>query len=765
MAQDPAQPKSTRKPLISVLARLDDEHGPWAWLRRTLVSIRSMIIVPYLLLTAAIAFFGIFTVANLIASSVEDRFINQLLEAARVAGDGLVRQEASHLEALRPMQGTVGVPEAVLLRDKGALRTLIEVQAFSNNLDSVLVLDTSGTVVMRLDAVRPDNPEVVGSFRMTSGGKFADSPIVAPILAGTSDERGDKFAGLMDLGAGPMLYSSSPILLTTGDAASGRTVGVLLVGTSLERLLARMKAEASADVVIYAEGGVPIGSTFPNWMEPEQFQALQISPELYQSALTTPLDTPLKDLQTAVGNSPLVTLFQRDYRTAYAPMVIRGQNVGVLGVLLPLNFVNSAFASGRDNVIWALSLGIALTLVVGLVIGQRIIQPVMELVRLSKAVAHGDLSQRTNVGGENELGMLASSFNEMTEKLEINTTQLLQENARTFAILNSIADGVLVRDTTGKVIVENPASIRILTDENGGYDPLRLSAFTIPRDQSELISKLDIGTRTISISMANVNLPDGAAIGDVMVLRDITAETIAERTKQSFLNQITHELRTPLTAIKGWSDILKKGMDKIKPGMTERAIDSIFSSSQILTQMIEQIVDLTTLQSGSMVLNWERINLRDLVNRALDDWKYTLKDKKLEPRFSQRTPDVFVECDPRRIRRAIDSLIQNACDFSPEGGALTLTLRAENDRATIAITDPGVGIAPEDMPHIFERFYRGTPRDRNGNLVDVRGMGQGLFVVKSVIEAHQGSVEIHSVPGKGSTVRIYLPLAADKTES
>ena len=203
------------------------------------------------------------------------------------------------------------------------------------------------------------------------------------------------------------------------------------------------------------------------------------------------------------------------------------------------------------------------------------------------------------------------------------------------------------------------------------------------------------------------------------------------------------------------------GGDRIAPEMRQRALETIYRATNTLAQMIDEIVDLTAMQSGTIVINPVPLNLKDMMDTALDDWQPNLANCRLTARFSARSPKVYVRADERRLRRVIDALLRNACDFSPDGGLLTVTLKKEHNQACLSITDPGVGIAPEDMPHIFERFWRGTPRDKNGNLIDVRGMGQGLYVVKQIMEAHGGRVEAESSVGKGSTFRLYLQLVED----
>ncbi len=725
----------------------------WGWLRRTLASIRYRIILPYVLLTAAVGVIGIYIVTRLVAGTIEERFTNQLLEAARVANDGLVRQERRQLEILRPMEGTIGVPEAIEARDAATLRNLLEVQAYNGNIDSLIVLDSSGEAIIRLDAVRKTNPEVVDSYQFSSGGNYAGLPLVAPILAGYVDQHGDKYAGLVDSPAGPVLYTSTPVTIVSPDATQTQLVGVILVGQTLDRLLTKLKTEALADIVVYAGNGQPVGSTIPDWNEQAQLSVIQIDKDLFNAAATSTQATPLRDIR-------LLTLFQRDYRAAYAPLVIRGQIVGVISVLLPSNFVITAFATSRTVIVLIFTAAVVMTIVFGLLIGRGIIQPIFELVRLSRAVAQGDLSRRAQVAAEgDEIGILTINFNEMAARLQEYTSALEGENARTQAILGSIADGVLLRDAHGRIILANPAAQRILTTDDGDYDPMRLSTFSIPRDINELARRIDLGDRTISISFAPVNLPDGSYLGDVLVLRDVTSEAMAERTKDNFLNQITHELRTPLTAIKGYADVLRMGFNQLAPDQKERAVETIFTASHTLSQMIDQIVELTAIQTGRLVLEYEPVRLRVVISESLEAWDQKFKDRRIKPRFSQKSADLYVMGDARRLRHALDALFQNAYDFSPEGGALTVTLQPQDSFAVISITDHGVGIASNDMDHIFERFYRGEPTDKHGNLLDIRGMGQGLYVVKAIIEKHDGSIQVESTPRKGSTFHLFIPQA------
>src|SRR5574341_106187 len=521
-------------------------------LQRLSLSVRDKIILPYLLLTLAAAVMGILIVTRLIATSIDERFTNQLLEAGRVASDGVVRQENRLLELLRAMTQTTGVASAVEAQDAPQLRELLEVQAYNANIDSVIVLNQTGDVILRLDALRAFNPEVIDSFQSSGGGNLASLPMVAPVLAGQVDSRGDKYAGLVNSEIGPLLYTTAPVL----SSSDARIVGALMVGIRLDRLLARLKAESLADIVIYTAPGEPVGSTIPEWRSSEQYGVLILSSELYEQVIAMPDETPLNTAGT-------LTLFERDYRMAYTPMIVRGRATGVLGVLLPNNFIVRTISTSRTTFIAIFSVALVLVVVVGSLIAGRILRPINELADLAHLVTQGNFSRRARIITRDEIGDLAASFNRMTDWLQKALHDVRDENARTLAILGSIADGVVVRDLEGQTILMNDAARELLSID-GEFDEMRVDVLEALRFTASEPVRVPFDERTISISAAPV-MPreSNEIIGTVFTLRDVTREAMAERTKDNFLNQIGHEFRTPLTSIAGYAQVLKHGGDRL----------------------------------------------------------------------------------------------------------------------------------------------------------------------------------------------------------
>ena len=378
--------------------QLGDEQVPTLnRLIGVLASLRAKLIIPYVVLTLMIAMVGVYVITRLVTSSLHERFVNQLLEASRVAGDGIVRQERTHLEDLRLMAFTEGVPEALVARDSPTLQDLLFPIALNNAIQVVTVLDLTGTEIITL-ARHPASGEYITS----EGGDFSQFNIVSDILANDQDAIGDKFAGLLVTSFGPYLFTSAPVRDANGDL-----LGVLLSGTSLESLLAETKNQSLADVVLLDNDGTLVSTTF---VEPETgFGPVEINPGL------------LNEINQSVTLD--FDLYGRDYKSTYSPLIIRQNKTGILGVALPSSFIVTTMATSRTTFSLIFSAGTILTIVVGYLLAQSIAKPILRLRSVSQAVAAGDLNQDTGLRGADEIGELAGAFDIMTLRLRDRTAE------------------------------------------------------------------------------------------------------------------------------------------------------------------------------------------------------------------------------------------------------------------------------------------------------------------------------------------------------
>jgi two-component system sensor histidine kinase VicK len=705
-------------------------------------SIRTKIVLPYAVLTLAVAVVGTFVVTQLVAGSLEERFVNQLVEAGRVASDSVVRQERDHLETLRAMAFTQGVDAAVASGDMHTLNKLLVPLAVNDQIDSVEVTDEEGRELLgfRHYKVLSD----VGDYTLTTGTDLSDWPIVTQILEGQFDELGDKFVMLVEEPSGHLFYTGGPI------KQKDRIVGAILVGTYLDEFLVEIKQEALADVTFYDNQGQVLDTTFPGGRE----QVKDILEVPYASVRSI-LDRAEESLQSSVS------LYGRTYRIVYGPLQIRGELLGIYSVALPSSFIVERKFTSRVLFGSIFFFAMLLVFVMGYLISRRIIRPIIRLVQTSRAVADGDLSQQTGIRSGDEIGILASSFDHMTLSLRERTQQLEEEASKIRAILESIADGVIVEDRESQVILMNPAAERILGSMSEGFPVYPIRELPVlhadPSSAGSLEDRrFEAGGKVVSAREAPVTTRDGVELGRVVVFRDITREVEVDRLKDEFIENVSHELRTPLTSIKGYSELLMlTAGDKLNE-QQRKSLDYINERSSQVVTMISELLDMTDIAAGTIGLDQTHAPLDKLIQEVMDSWQERIEEKKLTAiaQLSHGLPQVWADRD--RIRRVLHNLISNACNYTMPGGRITVTAYVDGNKVRVDVEDTGYGISEKDQGRLFTRFFRArdVPHD------DVRGAGLGLYMAKALIEAHGECIWLErSRLGEGSVFSFTLPIA------
>ncbi|TMF08969.1 MAG: HD domain-containing protein [Chloroflexi bacterium] len=360
--------------------------------------IRWKIVLPYAFLTVVLAVIGSYLATKAVTDSLQERFENQLAEAGRVTSDKVVRKEKEHLETVRAVAFTDGVANAVQTGDRGALMSLVQPIATNAAVERLEVLDAQGN---RVTALRLANASSLTYEQVSDTDLPASWPLVQRVLQGQSDERGDKFAQIIQTSSGYVLWTAGPIATDNGRA------GVVLVGTTLETFVRQSKAEALADVTVYDFTGNPLTSTFPIGERASAEEAsLNMPPAI--------LDDSIKGSVVREQRS----LFSRGYDLLYGRLELRGQVVGLYSVGLSTDFIFNEGSSTRTRVMLLFGVGIALVLGIGLYLTHQLTKPILRLVRTARLVASGDLTVRSGIITADEIGILATSFDEMTARLQ-----------------------------------------------------------------------------------------------------------------------------------------------------------------------------------------------------------------------------------------------------------------------------------------------------------------------------------------------------------
>lgn len=338
--------------------------------------------------------------------------------------------------------------------------------------------------------------------------------------------------------------------------------------------------------------------------------------------------------------------------------------------------------------------------------------------------------------------------------------------AQLTGVLAVISEGVIMQDNEGRIVLMNQAAHDLLGSIRAFWDSDLGRMFADARDQIPLEGEITLGepqrvevnNRILGAQIAVVADEQGQRLGTVLMLRDVTRDAIADRLKDQFVTHMSHELRTPLTAIKGMSDVLLAMPDDRPPN--RKFLEAISRNAAVLDRMIVELLDISEIGAGSFAVREQEIDLPALVINVILGLRPRIEKAELRLAFSTMgTTRLTITGDERRLQWAVGHLIDNSIKYTEPGGEIYVQVgRIREGCALIEVSDTGVGISPYDMPHIFERFYRGEARTPDGRLLDPRGLGQGLFVARAVAEAHGGYLSVASALGEGSTFTMALPL-------
>jgi len=731
----------------------------WNTLLRFVSDIRGKIIVPYLILTFAVAVIGLYVVTRLLSSSLDERFNNHLLESGRAVLTGFARHGIEHLEAARTFSLTEGVIEALREGDEATLADRVLPAATTRGVDVVIFFDAVGQT--QLNALKRDGQValVEYDFRPT------DVWLVERLLAQGSASS----SALRAIGEHPVdnkyyYFTAAPIALEEEFA------GVVLVGTALDVLLPELNAASMAEITVYLNQGQAIASTFVRGMpadaQAEMLAELTIPPSVYDDALQSQDQTRIETL----------TIEKRDYRLSRGPLAVGNDRLAVFDVALPSDFLIESNAVNRSTYVVVFGLAMGAVILLGYGVAQRITRPVFTLIKTSQAVADGDLKQRTGIERSDEIGTLATAFDQMTERLDERTLalqsslQIQRETAsRMRSILSSIGDGVLLEDAEGNIVPLNQAATAMLEDAASRFltGPVR-DLPMLEQDRSPDIwpnpwllesRRFQVANRIYMAHSATVGSDHGENLGTVIVLRDVTAEVEAEQLKDAFVAHVSHELRTPLTAIKGYTALLGVTAGTALTETQHNFLDRISRQTDNLVGMINALLDFSEVEAGGKIgLRLELIELSALIQETYDEWQAEMEEKPLTFILEMADHLPKVNVDVVRLRWALISLVRNAYQYTDAGGKVTLRLSAAQDNVVFQVIDTGVGIAEEAQKRLFTRFYR-VMQSHDDN---VRGLGLGLYVTKTIIEAHGGAIQVTSEVGVGSTFTVTLPAARDQ---
>ena len=388
-----------------------------------------------------------------------------------------------------------------------------------------------------------------------------------------------------------------------------------------------------------------------------------------------------------------------------------------------------------------------------------------------KDLIAGDYSQVLDMQGSSEITNITNNLNDLSEVIRLTQENLEQESKRLHSILSYMTDGVLATNRRGQIIMINDMAKRQLgveRDDALNQNILELLKIEEEYELRELITQspeLMIYSQNLNgeyislrVRFALIRRESGFISGLVAVLHDTTEQEKEERERRLFVSNVSHELRTPLTSVKSYLEALDEGAltEPVAPDFIKVSLDE----TNRMMRMVTDLLHLSRIDNATSHLDVELINFTAFITFILnrfDKMKSQDEEKKYELVRDYPINSVWIEIDTDKMTQVIDNILNNAIKYSPDGGKITVNMKTTDDQMILSISDQGLGIPKEDLPKIFDRFYRvDKARSRAQG-----GTGLGLAIAKEIIKQHKGFIWAKSEYGKGSTFTIVLPYDKD----
>ncbi len=423
-------------------------------------------------------------------------------------------------------------------------------------------------------------------------------------------------------------------------------------------------------------------------------------------------------------------------------------------------------------------LGVALlVLAAGLVISQffirRFLRPIQTLSEHIRQVREGNLGLSVDVGARDEAGQLAMEFNDMTRRLQdyerSNLGTLLNERNRSVAIVQSISDPLMVLDARWHIQLINEACadyFHIDAMESTGrhfLDVIHDSALfrcieaLVADAGGHQMTLYQNGRRYFNLAATRLHSPDSAVSGIILALHDITDIKELEKVRTDFLASISHEFKTPLTSILMASSMLGEGGLGTLSADQVQAVQTIAEDGERLLTLVNELLELMRIESGRQVYHMKPCRIADIAAACVESFRDTAQRRGIALRCAVGEDLPAVTADFEKIRWVLNNLISNAINYSDTGNAVDVTSLAEGSYVQVSVRDTGIGIAPQYLDRIFDKFV-----SAEGSDIEVRGTGLGLSVSKAIVRAHGGDIWVRSEAGKGSTFTFTLRIAGEE---
>lgn len=463
-------------------------------------------------------------------------------------------------------------------------------------------------------------------------------------------------------------------------------------------------------------------------------------------------------LTTGKREQGVVTAADGRSAVTAVPLVSNGTPYGVVLIVASLKDVDKAVAQVQQRLLLATMLVLLISAVLGYMASYFIAGRLKRIERSAEAIAGGDLTVEVPASTEDEIGQLAATFNVMAGRLRDAFAQVEYERDRVAALLNDLSEGVIGLSAEGAVTIVNPASAQLLdapVPVGAGLDealpPDIADAWRDSRREGvEQVVVFVHGDKTLEAT--TYAIVGAADFTSIVVLRDVTSQARLERARRDLIANASHEFKTPLFSLAGFLELIDEG--NVSPSEQSEFLQLMRQQVDRLRNLAVSMLDLSTVEAGSVELQPEVVALETVARSVLDEFQVQAQLKELRL-VVEDGAEVTAWCDEQRLAQVLRALVDNAVKFSPTGSTVRVATGIDKTAATLVVSDDGPGISESELSHVFERFHRGSD-DR----ASTSGAGLGLSIARELVEMMGGKISVASRGGEGASFTVRLPRSA-----
>lgn len=701
------------------------------------ISLRWRLLLPVALVTTLAAMLGAYWLAGQINEPLAAPQANLLMQSSGAMSVGAADlYDSLRSEALR-LAYTQGMTDLLRTGSPANVQRTAEPLARLADLDVLILTDAGG--IERLGLLRVGDG-AQADYAVSAATDLSADPTVQGVLrAGAAGS-----TGLLRTSQGLMLMVGIPI------SAGEDQIGVALVGRRLETALHDLTAGTGTLAAFFGSSGTALQTTLP--VPP---------PNLADGVFAARMDAPEVQVEP-------VTIAETAFQAVLVPFRFGGVTLGVVGLYLPDDLPALTVSSRLATALALAAVAGVTVLGVFFVVDQRVAGRAERVTATLQSLTRGQ-PLRTGMTATDEIGAIGRALDQLADAneqrmdgLRVTLRRQRRETEYLLSALEALPEGVVVQDIEGRVLVMNERARDLL--KNGAFSLPGLSGSANEIKGAALApglytlgdpQRVEVDGRMLSAQAAAITDLGGGRVGTVVLLRDITIEVRRERLRDRMLNRMSADVQQPLA---------EGAQREARRDSHSTAARELSRHAAALQKLILEMREITMADAPLIQQGQRPLNLDTLVWNIANEWRQVAHAVNLNLSVQIAQKGLFVLGDERRLRWAIGNLMDNALKYTPAGGQFTLEVQGEvRGQAGLRIRDNGTGIHPDELPHVFTRFYRGTPTLTDGTVIRTPGAGQGLSISKQIIEAHGGAIEIKSKPGVGTAVYFTLPLTAPVT--